>query len=114
MNLIEFIILTTHSWVFSNASKLDSRGVAKTIEQYFDIPKQKAIVSSKKKTMKKPSVIRTEVFDRLKCLFYEDLRTMMLPLSSVILTGELFHRQAPRVSEISGEIDLERLWKFHL
>jgi len=56
--------------------------------------------------MNKPQVIRTEVFDRKNCLFFEDLHTMMIALSSVVM---LSHDIRNRKSQLHNNFDDAKL-----
>lgn len=59
--------------------------------------------------MDKPNAIRTEVFERGSCLFFDDLHTMMISLSLVFITGDLFVRKRSPILEIDDTAKLEKL-----
>lgn len=59
--------------------------------------------------MKKPKELRLEIFEQRNCSFFDDLHTMMIALSSLILISEVFHKRRSPVIEIRDEDRLDKI-----
>lgn len=59
--------------------------------------------------MTKPTPFRTEIFHRSTCKFFDDLQTMMISLSSLILISQVFRSKASPIIDESDANKLERM-----
>jgi hypothetical protein len=59
--------------------------------------------------MTKPSPLRTESFEKSTCSFFDDLQTMVISLSCLILLSHLFRTKSSPIIEITDESKLDGL-----
>jgi hypothetical protein len=59
--------------------------------------------------MNKPSPLRTEIFERLSCAFFDDLQTMMISLSSLMMISHVFIYKKSPIIDVEDEQRLDRL-----
>jgi len=58
--------------------------------------------------MKKPQPIRSELYERSSCTFFDDLHTMMISLSSLMMISQVFRLKRSPIIDIDDPIKLER------
>jgi hypothetical protein len=59
--------------------------------------------------MTKPTPIRTEIFLRSTCKFFDDLQTMMISLSSLIMISQVFIYKKSPIIDVEDEQRLDKL-----